>query len=121
MDKKPYDNNSASALEDYFTRYVAGRQDTGGEWPVTFNLTTDVKTQLTTMISAYQTARASELNTWFEVWFPDMTDAFFIVAQPPLVLPMPEIGQNELMTIDLTFTINDYKGMLTGVEPALGE
>lgn len=47
-----------------------------------------------------------------------MADAFFVVAQPPLVLPMPEIGQNELMTIELTFTINDYKGMLTKVDPA---
>ena len=70
------------------------------------------------MIAAYQTARASNLNTWFEVWFPDMADAFFVVAQPPLVLPMPEIGQNELMTIELTFTINDYKGMLAKVDPA---
>ena len=116
----PTETIDASALEDYFTRYVAGRQDTGGEWTVTFNLTTDVYTQLTTMISAYQTARASELNTWFEVWIPDMTNAFFVVAQPPLVLPMPEMGQNELLTIELTFTINDYKGMSTAIEPALG-
>jgi hypothetical protein len=54
------------------------------------------------------------------VWIPDMTNAFFVVAQPPLVLPMPEMGQNELLTIELTFTINDYKGMSTAIEPALG-
>ena len=88
---------------------------------MTFNLTADVYTQLTTMISAYQTGQASELNTWFEVWIPNMTNAFFVVAQPPLKLPMPEVGQNELMTIELTLTISDYKGMDTAIEPALGE
>ena len=110
----------ASALEDYFTRYVAGRQDTGGEWTVTFNMTDDVIDELTAMISAYQTARASDLNTWFQVTVPDMDDAFFVVAQPPLVLPMPEMGQNELLTIELTFTISDYKGMSAKVVPTLG-
>ena len=59
----------------------------------------------------YQTGQASQLNTWFEVWIPNMTNAFFVVAQPPLKLPMPEVGQNELMTIELTLTISDYKGM----------
>ena len=99
---------------------MAGRQDTGGDWSVTFNLTEDVTDELETMITAYQTARESNLNTWFEVWVPDMDNAFFVVAQPPLVLPMPEMGQNELLTIELTFTINDYKGMLVGIEPTLG-
>lgn len=117
----PTETIDASALEDYVTRYCAGRQDSGGEWAITFNLTADVYTQLTTMISAYQTGRASELNTWFEVWIPNMTNAFFVVAQPPLKLPMPEVGQNELMTIELTFTISDYKGMDTAIEPVLGE
>lgn len=107
----------ASALEDEITRYVAGRQDTGGEWTVTFNLTDEVYGQLTDMISAYETGRESNLNTWFEVWAPNLTNGFFVVAQPPKVLPMPEMGQNELQTIELTFTINEYKGMLTAVEP----
>lgn len=96
------------------------RQDTGGEWTVTFNMTDDVIDELTSMISAYQTARASDLNTWFQVTVPDMDDAFFVVAQPPLVLPMPEMGQNELLTIELTFTISDYKGMSAKVVPTLG-
>ena len=116
----PTESIDASALEDFVTRYCAGRQDSGGDWTVTFNMTDDVIDELTAMITAYQTGRASDLNTWFEVWVPDLDDAFFVVAQPPLVLPMPEMGQNELLTIELTFTINEYKGMLTAVEPTLG-
>lgn len=107
----------ASALEDYVTKYVAGRQDTGGEWTVTFNVTDDVVAQLEAMIDAYETAQESDLNTWFEVWAPNLTNGFFVVAQPPRVLPMPEFAQNELQTIELTFTIQDYKGQLAAVEP----
>lgn len=117
MDKKPCDNKLASALEDYFTRYIAGRQDTGGEWPVTFNTTTEVVEQLETMISESEAAKKNGLNTWYEVWSPYNTKAFFVVAEPPKVLPMPSFEQNALQTIQLTFTINDYKGQDTGIEP----
>lgn len=97
----------ASALEDYITKYIAGRQDSGGEWTITFNYTAEVATQLQTMITAYNTAKASNLKTWFEVWIPNATNGFFVVAQPPQRLPMPEFSQNELLTIklDLLFRI----------------
>lgn len=116
----PTEQIDASALEDLVTKYVAGRQDTGGEWNVTFNLTSEVVTQLETMISAYTTGQSAStpLNTWFEVWSPNQTKAFFVVAQPPAKLPMPEYGQNELQTIQVTFTIVEYKGQLTAIEPA---
>ena len=109
----------ASALEDYVSRYVAGRQDTGGTWSVTFNSTPEVITQLETMISAYNTGKAStpSLRTWFEVWAPGQTKGFFVVAQPPQKLPMPEFGQNALQTIEITFTIEEYKGQETAIEP----
>ncbi len=109
----------ASALEDEITKYVAGRQDTGGEWTVTFNLTAEVAAQLEAMIAAYEAGQAAStvLNTWFEVWSPNQTNAFFVIAQPPKHLPMPEFGQNELQTIDIVFTIQEYKGQLTAVEP----
>ena len=109
----------ASALEDYITKYVAGRQDTGGDWTVTFNLTEEVATLLEGMISAYETGQAANpaKNLWLEVWSPNQTNAFFVVAQPPKVLPMPEFGQNELQTIDVVFTIQEYKGRDTAIEP----
>lgn len=113
----PIETIDASALEDYVTRYVAGRQDSGGEWTVTFNYTAEVADQLKDMISAYNTGKASSLKTWFEVWIPNATDAFFVVAQPPQQLPMPEISQNELLTIDVTFAIEEYKGESTAIEP----
>lgn len=115
----PTENIDASALEDLVTRYVPGRQDTGGEWAVTFNYTEEVEAQLTAMIAAYTAGQAetTPLNTWFEVWFPDTSKAFFVVAAPPKILPMPEVSQNSLQTIEVTFTINEYKGTDTAIEP----
>lgn len=106
----------ASALEDEVSRYVAGRQDTGGSWEVVFNASDEVFTQLEAMISAYK-GLSGDQKLWFEVWSPYLTNAFFVVAQPPLHIPMPETAQNELQTVTMTFTIEEYKGMAAGVEP----
>lgn len=116
----PTEQIDASALEDYTTKYVPGRQDSGGEWGVTFNNTPEVVAQLEAMIAAYNAGQANEngaLNTWFEVWSPNNSKAFFVVAAPPQVLPMPEFGQNELQTIEVVFSIDTYKGLLTATEP----
>ena len=99
----------ASALEDYASRYVAGRSDTGGDWAVTFNFTDEVETELLAMIAAYK-ALTEGKRVWYQVSHPSMDKAFFIVAQPPELLPMPEMGQNALLTIEVGFTIEEYKG-----------
>lgn len=110
----------ASALEDFVTKYVAGRQDSGGEWSVTFNYTSEVAAQLKAMIAAYNTGKANGLKMWFEVWIPNVADGFFLVAQPPQILPMPEIAQNEILTIDIGFAVEDYKGESAAIEPVAG-
>lgn len=106
----------ASALEDEISRYISGRQDTGGTWTVTFNLTDEVVTQLETMISAYQALTGGK-RMWYEVWSPYLEKAFFVIAQPPKHIPMPEEAQNELQTVELTFTIEEYKGMDEAIKP----
>lgn len=106
----------SSALEDEISKFVSGRQDTGGSWNVTFNITDEVVAQLEAMITAYK-GKSSTDQMWMEVWSPYLTKAFWVVVQPPLHLPMPEVSQNELQTIELSFSIEDYKGMDTAVEP----
>lgn len=105
----------ASALEDTATKYVAGRADTGGDWSVTVNFTDETVQQWEDLIDAYNTAQASGLNLWFEICLPNQSDAFFVIAQPPQQLPMPEIGQNELLTIEISNTVVEYKGWDTKV------
>lgn len=106
----------ASALEDLVSRYVQGRQDTGGTWEVTFNLSNDTAEQLEELISAYQGMTATE-KMWFEVWSPYLSDGFFVIAQVPKNIPMPEFSQNSLATVSMSLIIEEYKGMQTAVEP----
>ena len=100
----------ASALEESVEQSVAGRATTGGTWEVVVNYTPETATEWATLISAYNTAHASQLQMWFEVIVPGMTDAFFVVAEPPQEIPMPELGQNALLTVTMSLTIVDYKG-----------
>ena len=112
MDTEQIDS---SALEDTVTRYIAGRQDTGGTWTISVNYTSETATQWISAISAYNTAKESGKNTWFEVIIPNQSNAFFVIAELPQNIPMPEIGQNELLTVDIDLSIVEYKGTDTKV------
>lgn len=107
----------ASALEDSVSKYIKGRADLGGEWTVTVNMTDETISQWSTLISASDTAYQSGMLTWFQVTSPYLSESFFVVAQCPNAIPMPELGQNELATVDMTLTINEYKGMATKITP----
>ena len=104
-----------SALEDISTRYAAGRQDTGGTWEITFNMNSDVIAAIKKLYEESKTAKSTGLATWFEVIFPDLPDAFFVVAETGREIPMPDIGQNEAATLPITLIIGQYKGLMTKV------
>lgn len=106
----------ASALEDMVSRYVQGRGDTGGSFAVTVNFTPETMEEWQTVIDEYDTAKDSQLRMWFETIVPGFDDAFFVVAQPPTAIPQPELSQNELLTVEMGLTIEEYKGMETKVE-----
>lgn len=111
----------ASALEDMQSRYIAGRQDTGGEWSPVFNLTEDVITELETMMEAAATGLESGLRTWFQVTVPNLTKAFFVVGQPGTKIPLPAMAQNELLTGSISIAIDEYVGLDTKVAPTEGD
>lgn len=109
----------ASALEDTSSKYIAGRADTGGTVSVTINLTQDTVEEWEDLISAYNTAHASNRQMWFELTNPGLgTQAFFFIAEPPQEIPMPESGQNELWTVEIPLAIVDYIGLDTKVVPS---
>lgn len=110
----------ASALEDYVTKRVAGRSDTPETVELTFNNTADVRTALTTMMTAYTTSLATNTSTLvcIEVYDPkDTAGACWFFVQPPAQLGMSEISQNSLKTIALSCTLVEYHGYDTGVAP----
>ena len=110
----------ASALEDEITRYVKGRADTGGSFAVTVNFTSDTVKEWQDLITAYK-ALSGGKRMWFETIIPGITNSFFVVAQPPEEIPQPEIGQNELLTVEMNLTIEEYKGLDTSVAFTPGE
>ena len=101
----------ASSLEDFVSRYIQGRGDTGGSFPVTVNLTPETYAQWKKVLKDYNDNKDDNKRMWFETIIPGFTDAFFVVAQPPTAIPQPEIGQNELLTVEMNLTIEEYKGM----------
>ena len=107
----------ASALEDEIEKSIAGRGSTGGSFPVTVNATKETITEWTTLIAAYNTAKADNKQMWFNTYVPSLSKSYMVVAEPPTKLPQPDFDQNSLLTMELTLTINDYKGIVDGVEP----
>lgn len=101
----------ASALEDFVNRYVRGRADTGGSFPVGVNFTPETNAQWKDVISDFAGLEATGKRMWFETIVPGFDEAFFVVAQPPTAIPQPEFGQNELLVVEMTLTIEEYKGM----------
>lgn len=107
----------ASALEDYQSRYIAGRQDTGGEWAPVFNITDEVIAQLDEMMTESAEAQKTGLRTWFQIIVPNLTKAFFVVGQPGTKVPLPAMAQNELLTGSISIAIDEYIGLDTKVTP----
>jgi len=106
----------ASALEDALTRYIKGRADTGGSMPVTVNYTDETQAEWDALIDAYQ-ALSDGKRMWFQTIIPGLTKSSFVVAQPPENIPQPEINQNELLTIEMNLTIEEFPGWDTKVAP----
>lgn len=109
-----------SALEDYLTQYAAGRQDTGGTWEIEFIMDPDKSVkQIKKLYEDSKAAKSTGLATWFQVTFPDMAEAFFVVAECGREIPMPEIAQNEAATMSISLIINSYKGLIAKVTPTI--
>lgn len=104
----------ASAVEDLISRYVRGRGDTGGSFPVGVNFTQETAQEWKTVISKFATLTDGK-RMWFETIIPGFNESFFVVAQPPTAIPQPEIGQNELLVATFNLTIEEYKEMLETV------
>lgn len=107
-----------STLEDLISKYVDGRQDTGGSWELVFH--SDAIAALKTLLTEAATAKAANKGVWFVVWIPGLADSFFVKAQPGAKLPMGDISDNSPFELPVTLTIGEYEGLATAVEPAAG-
>jgi len=99
----------ASALEDSVTKYIAGRADTGSDFSITVNYTNETAAEWATLFTAAQTAKNASKATWIEIYHPSLTNAFFVSVELPSKLPVPEMGQNELLTVEIGCTVVDFE------------
>lgn len=106
-----------TALEDYIMKYAEGRADTGGTWELTFGVNDGVVTALETMLAAAKTAKESNKEVWWDVWFPGLKKSFYIVATPGTKIALPEIGGGSPAEFPVSLTVNEYIGLDTAVEP----
>lgn len=105
----------ASALEDLFTRNIKGRADTGGSFAVTVNVTDETIEEWEAVITAFNGRESQAL--WFQTIIPGLKKAFWVIAEPPSIIPQPEFNQNELLVVEMNMTISDYVGYSEKVEP----
>ena len=76
-------------LEDEYHRYVDGVKDVGESFDFTANFTSDLKSKWASLVTAAQSAWASQKSTWFEICIPN-ADSFFFAGIPG------ELGVNEM-------------------------
>lgn len=106
----------ASALEDLFTRNIKGRADTGGSFTVTVNVTDETIEEWQAVITAFNERDTKAL--WFQTIIPGLKNAFWVIAEPPSIIPQPEFNQNELLVVEMNMTISDYVGYADKVDPS---
>lgn len=111
----------ASALEDSVTRSVAGRGTSAGNFTIGVNITNETIAEWEKVIADYEDIMDDGLRMWWQVSSPSLQEAYYIAAQPPLQIPMPDISQNELMVVEIPLTIDEFLGMDAKVEPTDSE
>lgn len=92
------DQLDCTNLSDTWRRYVAGVKDAGGDFQIGANLTAAFKTAWETLVTAFETGKASGKSTWFEVVIPGMTDSFYLSGEP-VGLGVPGIEVNQVLQI----------------------
>ena len=89
-------------------RYIPGLRDPGGALAFTANLTTQFKTAWETLITAFETAKASGKATWFEIMVPNFGSFYF--AGYPTELGMTAMDVNAVLEIEAYVTPNQIEG-----------
>lgn len=97
----------ASALEDFYTKYVAGRDTLSDSYAITINATDATLAEWKAVLGK---------KMCFMTVVPGLTDAFFVIATVPNKIPQPALDQNGLLTVVMNCTIDDFIGLNTKVE-----
>lgn len=81
--------------ETEYKIYVEGLKDLGGALEFTANLTQNLITEWDDLMTAYETATASEKALWFAITIPGLDESVFFKGKPS-ALGAPELTYNTL-------------------------
>jgi hypothetical protein len=92
----------SSALEDLVTKYVPGRSSVTDSIPFTVNATNETIAEWTAILGK---------TVCILVDVPGLDKQWFVIVTVPNILPMPSMGQNNLLTMVVNCTVNDFIGL----------
>lgn len=98
LNPAPETLESTTLDETEFKTYVKGLRDLGGSLEFTFNLTQNLVDEWDALITAYETAKATNKATWFTVVIPGLSKAFFFTGEPS-AMGVPETSVNSILEI----------------------
>lgn len=81
-----------------YKTYVDGLKDLGGALEFTFNLTEELIGKWDALMDAYEAAKAQNLNTWFAIVVPGLSEAFYFPGNPS-AMGLPETSVNTVLEI----------------------
>ena len=84
--------------ETEYKTYIDGLKDLGGALEFTFNLTEELVTQWSTLMTAYETAKAAGKATWFTIVIPGLTNSFYFTGNPS-EMGLPETSVSSVLEI----------------------
>ena len=95
-------------LEDTHRRYIPGVIDSGNDFAMTANLTTNLKNAWASLVTAANSAWASNKATWFEIQIPNFDSFYF--AGMPTELGVSQISVDAVMEAQLHIIPNEIAG-----------
>lgn len=87
-----------STLKDYYTQYMPGRQDTGGDAQFTLNHSEAAIDAWNTLVTTALQGQLQGKKIWFEYYYPNCNKSYFFSGQP-LPLGNGGVEQNSASTI----------------------
>ena len=116
LNPAPETLESTTLDETEFKTYVKGLRDLGGSLEFTFNLTQNLVDEWSALVTAYETAKASNKATWFTVVIPGITNSFYFTGEPS-AMGVPETSVNSIL--EITNYITPTNAPLSASKPSL--
>ena len=98
LNPAPETIESTTLDETEWKTYVKGLKDLGGALEFTFNLTENLVTEWTALVTASETGKASGKQTWFTIVIPGLTNSFYFPGEPS-DMGAPETSVSSILEI----------------------